>query len=1264
MTKLAPSPELPTSDVPLYVCTPRASSSALSKPIVWPETLPWLQFSESILPTLMAGLKLQPSRERRPMITERANDDAPEDVGSTVLEKFIRRTMELIIGSENLTYMLIANKSVDQIAARLHQSFPDASTGGNLRRATLLVGGQETEAQKEALKIMIFLASNHFIMDPTRTKDCVHWGGKYIEDARVFMDLFRLAGLTNLRILTDIIYLSQTSPTITGLVDLLFRASVTTESTDVILKLLSLDRRININRPICYLWWSHDSGSAWSPLEYFILKGSIGSTASILDAGADPNRRTSGYSPLTLAATVVPYHASARMIRLLLEAGAAVNQDKESTALWLAIKRNNLEVIDILLEAGANMATSSSFPRELEPYAHLIHVHTDNQDAMFELYSQSEFVTCLDIAASFSQKSFSEWDDMLYLSTEYPYDDDEVVALNLVSHILDRAGPELDRDNSLKSRAIKFAAFRGYDKVMSLLYEIGGDVKFTDGFLPALYAAVNWAHIESCELLLKLGSSIKPQLCQRHSGLRKKETIQAGYLSPLHVAVAYDSCPLTYLLVQHGADINFLREVYRPTRKTGYGFRDQVRQFREYAQTGKCLGSLTPLGMAMEIGSWDVALLLVDLGATVQSEYLVRAASAGQNQLVCRLCIRLAGHADFSKHGSDALEASIIHGHGLATLALMNAGLGKAMGVSAWIFRLPDPSAIQRMLHSSIPQNLWRNRSPDGRTFLENSILSGNLDVFRFALSLDPSSYDSGALCAAVSWASRSPIPSIDVELEEILRRRSKIIADDPLFDPVLEATAATISAYSRRLDVTSKLMRIDKTAVNLSVLPGYSVWNWLDANPLATTRDGSDICGYARITCRFSYDRIVKWNDWHAADRQTVTPIFTAIKSRFEPGVHALLDLGYRADALSLMAAMEEDLSITLQWRLVQECNDISAQNFTHPWNFYTPLRGALDRCDERLVMLLLDSGADPNVGFPLDIIPGDFTYPGYATETTCGLAIKMRNLDLVDILLDKGVSVDDGIKLRFRVNTPLQVAAAIGHLGMIQLLLDHGADRNARRALMNGYTALEAAALYGRLDAVQLLLQAGVNTKNSGQLQFVRALNLAQQSGHLGVEKVIRAHRFWTAHDQILLEELEEASKKLGFFVLVHPIEYTEEEITALQNETFESGMLYDFELWGPESRSAKYAKTQELTTKAEMNCEARSSSELVTCDPKEDLGIGQHLGTSFGSPRPRDEPIDSVQGIISELTWEEESRKQELLDDMYGVKEAPYRPTEWKW
>ncbi len=88
--------------------------------------------------------------------------------------------------------------------------------------------------------------------------------------------------------------------------------------------------------------------------------------------------------------------------------------------------------------------------------------------------------------------------------------------------------------------------------------------------------------------------------------------------------------------------------------------------------------------------------------------------------------------------------------------------------------------------------------------------------------------------------------------------------------------------------------------------------------------------------------------------------------------------------------------------------------------------------------------------------------------------------------------------------MNTALVWAAGKGDMEAIGLLLERGADVNARNP--GGHTPLTAAATAGHTDAVKLLLNEGADP-NSKKVYHRSALELALEGGHSDVAKLLEA-------------------------------------------------------------------------------------------------------------------------------------------------------------
>lgn len=110
-----------------------------------------------------------------------------------------------------------------------------------------------------------------------------------------------------------------------------------------------------------------------------------------------------------------------------------------------------------------------------------------------------------------------------------------------------------------------------------------------------------------------------------------------------------------------------------------------------------------------------------------------------------------------------------------------------------------------------------------------------------------------------------------------------------------------------------------------------------------------------------------------------------------------------------------------------------------------------------------------------------------GYPLSMDMMLAAQSGNIDKAKKLLAQGVTI-----------TPndLRVAAGAGKIEMVTLLLNAGADVNAR--MIGGWSALGAAARYGDINLVQLLV-------NKGAKVDAEAVGQAVQVGHLDIAKYL---------------------------------------------------------------------------------------------------------------------------------------------------------------
>ena len=86
---------------------------------------------------------------------------------------------------------------------------------------------------------------------------------------------------------------------------------------------------------------------------------------------------------------------------------------------------------------------------------------------------------------------------------------------------------------------------------------------------------------------------------------------------------------------------------------------------------------------------------------------------------------------------------------------------------------------------------------------------------------------------------------------------------------------------------------------------------------------------------------------------------------------------------------------------------------------------------------------------------------------------AAEVGNLKIVQLLMTRGADVNAPPAVRGGA-TALQLAAIGGYIGIVVVLLDNGANVFASAARMNGRTALEGAAEHGQIDMIKVLFNA----------------------------------------------------------------------------------------------------------------------------------------------------------------------------------------------
>ncbi|PKK47139.1 hypothetical protein CI102_6199, partial [Trichoderma harzianum] len=121
--------------------------------------------------------------------------------------------------------------------------------------------------------------------------------------------------------------------------------------------------------------------------------------------------------------------------------------------------------------------------------------------------------------------------------------------------------------------------------------------------------------------------------------------------------------------------------------------------------------------------------------------------------------------------------------------------------------------------------------------------------------------------------------------------------------------------------------------------------------------------------------------------------------------------------------------------------------------------------------------------------------------------------HLELINMLLEAGADVT--CPARKGVATALQSAADLGLVRIASQLIDAGADINALGYGKYGRTALQRAASNGRIDMLHMLLCRGARIYDDAPNQGYRANYVRAQNGHKAAAKLLKSHGGWTDED-----------------------------------------------------------------------------------------------------------------------------------------------------
>ena len=120
---------------------------------------------------------------------------------------------------------------------------------------------------------------------------------------------------------------------------------------------------------------------------------------------------------------------------------------------------------------------------------------------------------------------------------------------------------------------------------------------------------------------------------------------------------------------------------------------------------------------------------------------------------------------------------------------------------------------------------------------------------------------------------------------------------------------------------------------------------------------------------------------------------------------------------------------------------------------------------------------------------------------RTPLQIAVQNRNEEFIDVLLSQKVAIDD-----VGAMTLLHLAARVGHVDVIQSLLEHGLSPDS--ADTEGWTALHTAAQEGQHDIIALLIDHGCSIDPIANNPPLTPLGAAAETGKIEVIQTLLEH------------------------------------------------------------------------------------------------------------------------------------------------------------
>ena len=810
----------------------------------------------------------------------------------------------------------------------------------------------------------------------------------------------------------------------------------------------------------------------------------------LIDHGADVNDDFhSGDSRVLRYAIQQRYHAIAR---ILLKAGAYVNANNivnrwyESEPLHVAVENDDVEMVQILIDAGEDInGRARRFPgniyKQLDAGQHpeilaspIQLASLANNVELVQMILHEDADPCRDVR----QDTYVDDDEARYkyvptaLQSAVHHRNAVTVRMLLEAHadVNDRTGH--------LGPPLAIAAANADLKIVRVLLRHGSHInapaKHFHESATALQAAAKTGDLEVVKELLDNGADVNAD-----AGPIKGRTA-------LQAAAEEGNIGLVKFLISAGADLN--------------------------ADPGLEMG-VTCLQAALGQGHVDLALFLLENGAIVNGPAAAGSGGVTALQAALRLFTRDSDckEADKAKDNSrfallttllnagadlnspcspvkspSTLTIAVLSGRLDLVHFLLERGLNPNPCVS---YRSPlgeavaqdDISIVRCLISARTDVDAWyeieshHHGGPDLFPFddfrgtpLHVAAFKGNVEIAGVLL-------DAGAEIGVIHFHDRPPSYSaLQWAVEGSCAKMVKYLLDRGA-DPDVYTAAMMLSHNSMSNNFSSPLER----AFRLS----FEAPEYLEVIA-ALLNAGAD----PNPTPMYHYGELTSFFD-RAAMNLDAGPEVIQLLLRKGASVN------WTCDGITALQSVAKYNRTDMVEVLLNAGADVNAPAGPHE-DDRTALQHATELGNLEMVKLLLSHGADMNA-----------PAVSYYGRTALQKATELGSLEMVKLLLSNGAEVNAPAGHKGGI-TALQGAMREGSLKIVLTLLEAGANINDAPAAFDGRTALEAAAEWGRLDIVHLLLNND-SEPDTIEARCERAAKFAEYNYHSTIARDLRQHR-----------------------------------------------------------------------------------------------------------------------------------------------------------